>query len=70
VAWIAVGGAEAMAAAAQPEASSSEVASATTSDTSPISQARRAVIRSWFPSSVMRRISPKGMFRWSMSSGS
>ena len=62
-------GADAIVSASQPARSSSSAAGQT-SLTRPISRARAADMRSWTPSRLMRRISPKGMPRWSMSSGS
>ena len=55
-------GADAMASASQ-EARSSSSAVGHTSETRPISRARAADMRSWLPSRLMRRISPKGMPR-------
>ena len=62
-------GIEAMAAAIQAARSSSSVGGPT-AQTRPNSRARAADKRSWTPRSDMRRISPNGMPRWSMSSGS
>ena len=56
-------------AAATRCATSGRSAGETTSVTRPISSARAALIRSWLPSSVMRRTSPKGIF-CSISAGS